>query len=113
MDGVLALEVISNVASGECFFRCFDTSGCHTFSYNNNMKLCSLYPGCGGAPCLIDDISATTYVKECAQSINAGICLFVKSCIFCLLFKTFHLIVIDSFPRVEVRLCVLKTGWKG
>jgi len=74
IEGITAFNEISNVSSGECFFACFNTTGCYTFSYNNVEAHCQLYT-CYGAPCVLEDENTfTTYVRECASTVSEGTC---------------------------------------
>ena len=72
VDGIAAFYHISNVSSGECFFACFNSSGCYTFSYDAGNHNCRLYTGCGASCNLIEDNAFTTYVRECAPTLSGG-----------------------------------------
>jgi len=63
---------INDITSGECFFACFNMSGCYTFSYADENGPCLLYTGCGASCALITHSAFTTYVRECAATTITG-----------------------------------------
>ena len=73
VNGISALEEIPNASAGDCFFACFNKTGCYTFSYNANTQYCALYPYCDASINLSYDSNVDTYVRECASPTISGI----------------------------------------
>jgi len=68
VDGTRPINEICNIGRGECFFACFNMTGCYTFSYNATNQRCELYTGCGSSCILVADSSITTYVRQCSTA---------------------------------------------
>jgi len=78
VNGISALDEIPNVSSGECFFACFNNSGCFTFSYNISAQRCALYSRCDDSCVLSVDTDVETYVRECFPATITGMILFLE-----------------------------------
>ena len=78
--------LLTSISRFECFYACFNTAGCYTFSYDSGGSKCHLYTGCGTTCVLIDDSNIITYVRECGVPTITGI---FSACFFVTLYITF------------------------